>query len=1718
MAAGAGDVRLQLGVTLDLASFRQQLAAASRAAASFSYPINLSINSKTLDKELVKLQKEIRVNINDSQVIAATTRVETLAKALSSLTKEKFTIDVAVRGPSGGAAGRMDMLQEIFSKGKSGEAFGGGAVGSARAQLARQGLLARLEQKSLTSGGYNVPGLKRVVSELGGTPSGKREDLVAQAKKLVQEVDDAVIEAAFKNLKDIQAKLQPLRGAGLAPGSLFASRSAGNYQDIIGSMAGLTKNPRAAGLMLRQLPEERIRTDLFDLATRQERYYQEVPSAKSTQGMIKGFDPLLRAIADNFSSYTKTLNASNPWVGKIGDGIKNVLQTSVAEAARKALPPIGGTTSPLNNIPSVSGLFGATQGPRAAAAATGRFSMATGFGYQFPMAGMMGPAAPIGQITAQTSMFGPSGPLGPGNRPPGGFFSGFGGGGGGQVPSGGFPSDNMMGPRAQLGAGYFAAGKAISQFKTSYEGVKQYLEKNKLPLGGAIAEVGSEFGNAIKQVLLFGTAYKALAFFIDIPNQAFEAAKGLQTYENQLKAVTSASGGFEQSFAFVDGLAQRFNVPLESARQGFVKLYASMQPAGFDQQQIEGLFSGIAKAAAAFGLSSDKVDRVNYAFAQMASKGQIMSEELKGQLGDVLPGALALFARAAQMSIPEFSKAMEDGAFKGKAMMQVLGNVSILMNRDFGPAASGAAKTLQGALTQIQNNLKIMYESMAPLVDAFAAIFGPQVNSLIKDVTETMKVLTATFAKGSDGVSTLSPRALALYETIQLLSPSLQAAGAAIADLGGRFMQLAPALVQIAKLTLDFISTPLARAAIVATLAIAALNATLVALRAVGLTGALKAVYSFISGLLSIPAATGAARLGIASLKLAITGIFVGAILVGLDTLIGKLIEIGNAGDKSKKQIQGLAKQLDEIASRGDVNEAAQKYMEANTALIVARRKNDKALSDLRSARAAAAAASDPAEAAGAAFQLGQAQAEVDKTYAELIAARKNLQNAEKARLLAVKQKEQQDKQTNAKLTKIDLNEDAKVEAARDRAAENARKLADDQRKYEADLMKMGAGQAMALDDMTFSHWKDLQKAKYDLLEAGQNEWMSREIKFQRDLQAIEIRRMEAVRAVRAETQKAEIEAQSQAYIASGKAGATGLLQGSTGVSSGPHFDVRRADGTRISEAEARALFDENVKKQLRMTSGYGPRNTGIPGASTFHRGIDLAGPANTPLNLAPGYSMLSAGMEGGLGYTANIQGPQGQRYKVGHLQQPQAGAPASRVRTEQKKDINEALAMQAAVNATERESLGIKQANAAAQREINVLIKEYVASLMPVEQQKLENSLLEDRIALMSSGAFGDALDNELAINKVRRQTALGIAEAEKIIAENNTLVAKGGEEAEKAAGRIAIQKQKIEELKKALEDYLPLLREQLQLQQRQAEAELSGAIQRATPLGGLGLSAGFIGDAASRYEEAIGRGSSQQDAARFAELQNQLTLLETRNSAVRSSILAIGDAFGTAMTTGVAGLIDGTASAEEVFANFLKGVGEALMQAAQQMIATYIAIGIARIFAGLGSSTIGATGPNPGGIPSTGNVTAPSINGFDLGSIANVAANGAVWKGGFEAFANGGMVTGPTLGLIGEGKYNEAIVPLPDGRSIPVQLQDSSIRDKMGSDMAGAGASPMLSMSFQTTTINGVEYVDRAQLEAAMAETRRISVREGATRGATIALDKLANSPSSRRRVGLR
>ena len=324
----------------------------------------------------------------------------------------------------------------------------------------------------------------------------------------------------------------------------------------------------------------------------------------------------------------------------------------------------------------------------------------------------------------------------------------------------------------------------------------------KLPGAGLVREIGTEFGFAAKQVLLFGTAYKALAFIQGFPAQVGEAVGALQSFRNTIKEISPSAEEAAESSQFILDVVDKYNTPIQSARDGFTKLYASMKPTGFSGDEIRDLFLGITQAAATFGMSAEKVDRVNYAFAQMASKGQVMSEELKGQLGDVLPGAMGIFAEAAGFKGPEaitkFSKALEDGAYKGAAMKTLLTNVGSIMRQEFGPGAEGAARTFQGVMNRMQNSTKLLYEAFEPVAVGF-------LNSVVMPLTSGLKTVTDGFNAFFTGVNATTAGGFAFAQELEKLRPTfegLRTNAIGLAQVFGEFAKVAlgvsSALLQIA--------------------------------------------------------------------------------------------------------------------------------------------------------------------------------------------------------------------------------------------------------------------------------------------------------------------------------------------------------------------------------------------------------------------------------------------------------------------------------------------------------------------------------------------------------------------------------------------------------------------------------------------------------------------------------------------------------------------------------------------------------------------------------------------------------------------------------------------------------------------------------------------------------------------------------------------------------
>lgn len=131
---------------------------------------------------------------------------------------------------------------------------------------------------------------------------------------------------------------------------------------------------------------------------------------------------------------------------------------------------------------------------------------------------------------------------------------------------------------------------------------------------------------------------------------------------------------------------------------------------------------------------------------------------------------------------------------------------------------------------------------------------------------------------------------------------------------------------------------------------------------------------------------------------------------------------------------------------------------------------------------------------------------------------------------------------------------------------------------------------------------------------------------------------------------------------------------------------------------------------------------------------------------------------------------------------------------------------------------------------------------------------------------------------------------------------------------------------------------------------------------------------------------------------------------------------------------------------------------------------------------------------------------SGGDQNAAPQQAANGAYWPGGFKAFANGGVVSKPTLGLVGEGGEPEYIIPA----SKMDEAMSRYAQGQRGSSVIPSSINPQVNVTTgPVMNMNGSNYVSQNDFLAGMQTASR--------RGAEMALQALQGSNSVRRAVGV-
>jgi tape measure domain-containing protein len=155
---------------------------------------------------------------------------------------------------------------------------------------------------------------------------------------------------------------------------------------------------------------------------------------------------------------------------------------------------------------------------------------------------------------------------------------------------------------------------------------------------------------------LVGGVTLAAGIFKDI----FEKTKEIQSLNMALKQVTETNELFAQSQAFLSRISEAYGANINDLTKQFTQFYVSAKDK-ISGSEIEQIFESITKAGASMGLSTEQQEKAFLALNQMMSKGTIQAEELRGQLGEALPGSLGIMAKAVGVTEKKLAEMMKSG-------------------------------------------------------------------------------------------------------------------------------------------------------------------------------------------------------------------------------------------------------------------------------------------------------------------------------------------------------------------------------------------------------------------------------------------------------------------------------------------------------------------------------------------------------------------------------------------------------------------------------------------------------------------------------------------------------------------------------------------------------------------------------------------------------------------------------------------------------------------------------------------------------------------------------------------------------------------------------------------------------------------------------------------------------------------------------------------------
>ncbi|MCG7932740.1 MAG: tape measure protein [Candidatus Thiodiazotropha lotti] len=204
---------------------------------------------------------------------------------------------------------------------------------------------------------------------------------------------------------------------------------------------------------------------------------------------------------------------------------------------------------------------------------------------------------------------------------------------------------------------------ATAKIKSKITGVSAELTKTRNSYRAAAKEAKS-YGAAVNTAGKFSGMLGRLlpvAALAGVVKWFKDAATGADSLKKGFEVVSGSAESAGKEMDYLRKTASRLGLPLREAGKAYLSLTAAAKGTRLEGQASRKIFEAVSLAMGKLGRSSAETEGALLAIQQMISKGKVSAEELRGQLGERLPGAFQAAARAMGVTTAELDKMLKSG-------------------------------------------------------------------------------------------------------------------------------------------------------------------------------------------------------------------------------------------------------------------------------------------------------------------------------------------------------------------------------------------------------------------------------------------------------------------------------------------------------------------------------------------------------------------------------------------------------------------------------------------------------------------------------------------------------------------------------------------------------------------------------------------------------------------------------------------------------------------------------------------------------------------------------------------------------------------------------------------------------------------------------------------------------------------------------------------------